>query len=135
MKRRARAIGRPTKAQQARQDAQRLHGCAMCHLRGCAQPNQTEIHHLTTGDLHGQKQRGQDFTVGLCGWHHRGDPRDFESYGGACRIERDMRNGYGPSFALHKRAFMDELSRALGERSMEALMRWQDSRIGNRRAA
>ena len=125
MKRRGRKS--PTAEQQRHQDAQRAHGCAMCHLRGNGQAGATEIHHLTTGDLHGQKQRGQDFTVGLCSWCHRGIPMPF------CQ-ERDMRRIHGPSFALHKKSFMDELWRKLGERSMEALMRYQNSRI-ERRAA
>lgn len=129
MKRRYRAIGNPTAEQQRHQDAQRMHGCAMCILRDNErQGGATEIHHLTCGDLHGQKQMGQEFTVALCSWHHRGAPLQY-------RPEREMRGTYGPSFALHKRAFMDELIDRLGERSMKPLQAWQDSRIEWRRAA
>jgi hypothetical protein len=31
-----------------------------------------EIHHLNDGGLHGGKRRGDDFTIPLCTWHHRG---------------------------------------------------------------
>lgn len=128
MKRRHRAIGRPTAEQQRHQDAQRSHGCAMCHLRGTPQAGPTELHHLTTGDLHGQKQLGQAFTVALCSWCHRGVPSPHYP------TASETRQAFGPSFALHKKSFMDELWRKLGERSMEALMRYQNSRI-ERRAA
>lgn len=31
-----------------------------------------EVHHLTMGGRHGAPRLGHAFTVGLCGWHHRG---------------------------------------------------------------
>lgn len=75
MKRRHRAIGSPTKAEQANQDAQRAHGCAACHLRGNVRAcGPVRVHHRTTGDLHGQKQLGHDATVALGDWHHQGVP-------------------------------------------------------------
>lgn len=129
MKFRYRAIGSPTAAQQAYQDAQRAHGCAACHLRGNhKQPGATEIHHRTTGDLHGQKQLGQDATVALCSWHHRGLPL----YG---QTQAVMRDTYGPSLAYHKRDFLSWLQDTLGERSTEALQQWADQRIDGRKAA
>lgn len=121
LRRRHRAVGAPTVAEQAYQDAQRENGCAMCLLLGfpgnaCGP---VRVHHRTTGDLHGQKQLGQDATVGLGDWHHQGIPLPG-------RQEPTMRNSFGPSLALHKRAFVDLLQESLGERSTEALQRFQD---------
>lgn len=124
-----RAIGSPTKAEQAQQDAQRAHGCAACLLRrNLKQPGPTEIHHRTTGDLHGQKQLGHGATVALCSWHHRGLPL----YG---QTQAVMRETYGPSLAFHKRDFLVWIQDVLGERSTAALQRWQDEQINGRKAA
>jgi len=138
MKRRHRAIGSPTKSQQAHQDAQRAHGCAMCRMlgfsfrglpEGMSPCGVTEVHHRTTGDLHGQKQLGHDATVALGAWHHRG----------TLMMNRPtvalMRERFGPSLAHHKRAFVDVIADNLGERSTEALQAWQDEQISMGRAA
>lgn len=143
MRRRYRAIGSPTKAQQARQDEQRANGCAMCRLLGFrftdsfGQPlpegmspcGMTEIHHRTTGDLHGQKQLGQDETIALGAWHHRGQLMPAMP-----TVDR-MRERFGPSLALHKRAFLDVIDDNLGVRSTEALQQWQDEKIRRGKAA
>lgn len=129
MKRRFRAIGSPTKAEQAQQDAQRAHGCAACHLRrNQTQAGVTEIHHRTTGDMHGQKQLGHDATVALCSYHHRG-----VTFPGFTQIL--MRERFGPSLALHKRDFVEWIQDVLGERSTAALQAWQDEQIAGRKAA
>lgn len=138
MRRRYRAIGAPTKAQQAHQDAQRAHGCAMCRVLGFSFRNlpegmspcgATEIHHRTTGDLHGQKQLGHDQTIALGSWHHRGQLQ-------ARYPTRDlMRDRFGPSLHHHKRAFLDVVQDNLGERSTAALQAWQDQQIGMEKAA
>lgn len=138
MRRRYRAIGSPRKADQARQDAQRTHGCAMCRLLGFSFRNLqegvspcgvTEIHHRTTGDLHGQKQLGQDATVALGAWHHRGQLT-------VQRPTRDlMRERFGPSYALHKVAFLDVIGDNIGERSTAALQAWQEREIYGEKAA
>lgn len=67
-----RAIPKCTPDQQARQDRARELGCIACKIEWgekegpAAMP--PEIHHLTrTG-----RQIGQDETVCLCQWHHRG---------------------------------------------------------------
>lgn len=130
MKKRFRAIGNPTKAQQAQQDAQRAHGCAACLLRG----NRTfggpvRIHHRTVGDLHGNKQLGQDCTVALCDWHHQGVLMPH------LPTEKRMREVFGPSLHHHKRDFLAWLQDRLGERSTAALQRWQDNQIEWRKAA
>lgn len=137
MKRRHRAIGSPTKAEQANQDAQRAHGCAACLLRGNAMfSGAVRVHHRTTGDLHGQKQLGQDQTVALCDWHHQGilefDPSSFHL---KLRSADEMREIYGPSLHHHKRDFVEWLQDVLGERSTGALQRWQEEQIYGSRAA
>ena len=125
----SRAIGNPTKAQQAHQDLQRAHGCAFCRLMGfsfrglsdgMSPCGPTQIHHRTTGDLHGQKQLGQDDTVGLGAWHHQGSLMEH------LPTRALMREKYGPSLHHHKRAFVDAIAEKLGERSTAALQRWQD---------
>lgn len=129
MKRRRRAIGNPTKAEQAYQDAQRAHGCAMCQLIGVSQLQTTEIHHRTIGDMHGQKQLGHDHTVALCGWHHRGELLDRYPTKDA------MRARLGPSLAHHKKDFLCLIWDVLGERSTAALQRWADEQREGRKAA
>lgn len=133
-----RRIGNPTRAAQAHQDAQRAHGCAMCRLlgfsfrglqEGMSPCGVTEIHHRTTGDLHGQLQLGHDQTVALGAWHHRGQLQ-------VVRPTRDaMRDKFGPSLAHHKRAFLEVIADHLGERSTAALQAWQDNEIGLEKAA
>lgn len=138
MKRRYRAIGSPTKAQQAHQDRQRAHGCAACLLMGLAPDacGPVRVHHRTTGDLHGQKQLGQGHTVALGDWHHQGilkeDPASFHLR----FLTRDeMLARFGPSLHHHKRDFVEWLQDTLGERSTEALQRWQDEQINWSEAA
>lgn len=124
LKSRYRAIGNPTKAQQAHQDLQREHGCAMCLLLGFARDacGPVRVHHRTTGDLHGQKQLGQDATVGLGDWHHQGVLFEFDTVD-------SMRGRFGPSLHHHKRDFVNVLQDNLGERSTAALQRWQDAQL------
>lgn len=138
MKRRRRAIGNPTKAEQAYQDAQRAHGCAMCRLMGIdfgslpdgySPCGMTEIHHRTTGDMHGQKQLGHDATVALGSWHHRGELMPGR------RTVDAMRDRYGPSLAHHKKDFLCLIWDVLGERSTAALQRWADEQREGRLAA
>lgn len=110
-----------TKSQQAYQDAARALGCVVCRFRGVAQVGATEIHHRNLGDLHGQKQLGQDAAVAMCEYHHRGIPlpglRDDE-----------MRDDYGPSYALHAKDFRiwtQDVLPGYG-RGTEAWQRYQD---------
>lgn len=125
MKSRHRAIGNPTKAEQAHQDRQRADGCAMCILLGFA-PNAcgpVRVHHLTVGDKHGQPQLGQDFTVGLGDWHHQGVLME------RWPKETLMKDEFGPSLFHHKREFVELLQARLGARSVTALQAFQDHRI------
>lgn len=87
-----------TKDQQAYQDRARSLGCVVCRFRGVQQVGGTEIHHRNGGDQHGQKQLGQHAVVALCEYHHRGVP-----VWGWC--DDEMREEYGPSYALHARDF------------------------------
>lgn len=47
-------------------------GCLACFLFA-GRFAHCEVHHLTIGGKHGAKRRGHRFTIGLCGWHHRGE--------------------------------------------------------------
>lgn len=87
-----------TKAEQAYQDAARELGCVVCRFRGQPQAGSTEIHHRNLDDKHGQRQLGQSHVVALCSWHHRGVPWWGHS-------DEEMREEYGPSFALTPRDF------------------------------
>lgn len=46
--------------------------CIACEIEGCAQLMPTEAHHLNLDGKAGQKRRGDDYTIPLCTWHHRG---------------------------------------------------------------
>jgi hypothetical protein len=120
-----RAIGNPTKAEQAYQDGARALGCAACLLRGLPKNacGPVRIHHRTTGDLHGQKQLGQHAVVALGDWHHQGIP--LPGLQAPAMLER-----FGPSLQLHKRRFVEWLQDTLGERSTAALQRFQDGLLG-----
>lgn len=122
MKRRHRAIGNPTKVEQAYQDAQREAGCAMCRLLGLGKNacGAITVHHRTVGDLHGQKQLSQRDTVGLAQWHHQGVLLPQYPTVDA------MREQFGPSLQHHKRAFLSVIEDNLGERGTGALQRWAD---------
>ncbi len=129
MKSRYRAIGNPTKVQQAHQDAQREHGCAACYLRkNKRQCGPVRIHHRNIGDMHGQKQLGQEYTVALGDWHHQGIPIEGRSL-------EQMRDEFGPSLHHHKRDFVEWIQDNLGERSTAALQRYQDSFLAKKDAA
>lgn len=47
-------------------------GCIACLRFGIWRV--PEVHHLNLGGLAGHKRRGDEFTIGLCRWHHRGIP-------------------------------------------------------------
>ncbi len=46
--------------------------CICCVIRGMSQPNRTEEHHCNLDGHAGQRRRGDDCSVSLCRWHHRG---------------------------------------------------------------
>lgn len=62
------------------------------------QPMKTEAHHLVDKGTR-EASGGDDATVPLCGWHHRGE--------GPLQLRpSEMVKLHGPSLRLHKRAFI-----------------------------
>lgn len=94
--------------------------CVACSKRGHPQPSRSEEHHLNLGGKAGQKRRGPEFTIPLCGWHHRGNQNSKMSSWTMTAI-------YGPSLAAQSKMFRaiygsdDELleitNRMIGSRS------------------
>lgn len=72
-------------------------GCLACRKRGWwAVP---EVHHLNLGGHAGQKRRGDEYTVGLCGYHHQGKvPSAFKTL-------KQCRRRLGPSLKHESVAF------------------------------
>jgi len=89
---------KPTKAQANYHGRAIELGCVVCRKLKQAQPNRTTLHHRNIGDLHGQKQIGQDFVVAMCAWHHLGDCLPGMNADA-------MRDAYGPSFDKHAKDF------------------------------
>ena len=78
----------------------RICGCVACHMAGVPGVVPPQIHHLNFGDKHGGKRLGDAATVGLCPWHHMGQP--FEGmWPGKCRVL------CGPSWAREPNAFRE----------------------------
>jgi hypothetical protein len=125
-----RAIKAATKTDQAHQDAARALGCMVCRFRianrmqTAPQCGPTHIHHRNIGDMHGQKQIGQDAFVALGAWHHDGD-----QIPGMSRDQ--MRAIYGPSFKHHARDFRAWTSDVLpyDGKGTEAWQQYQDDII------
>lgn len=81
----------PTKSEKRRYRALKELGCIACRINGnYGVP--AEIHHLVEGN----KRLGNDYTLPLCAFHHRGV------------AENSIERLKGPSLALNKRAFVDE---------------------------
>lgn len=97
-------------------------GCTPCSIRGLRVP--CEKHHLNEGDQPGRKRRGEQFTVGLCQWHHVGRCHCT----GAIRDCDGCKERCGPSWRHHKREFLD----AYGDG--DALLALQDLRIAGWKA-
>lgn len=133
-----RAIGSPTKTQQAYHDTARALGiCVVCLFRiergmqrrmVCGIPH---LHHRNLNDLHGQKQLGHDSVVLLGAYHHDGVLLDGWS-------SVRMRDVFGPSFALHARdfrAWTADVLPAYPGRGTERWQRWMDSEITRRQGS
>lgn len=117
----------PTRDQQAYQDAARELGCVVCRLRKCDMAGYPEIHHRNLDDKHGQRQLGQGAVVAMCSWHHRGVP--FWGWG-----DDEMRDVFGPSFALHARdfrAWTEDVLPHLTGRGTERWQKYQDELLGD----
>src|SRR6185312_5324477 len=71
-------------------------GCLCSRRRGWyAAP---EVHHLNLGSHAGQKRLGDEHTIGLSPWHHRGVPVMGMN-------AKQCRKMLGPSLALERNAF------------------------------
>lgn len=89
------------RADRIRDTAIREIGCICCLREGLG-ATPAEKHHLLTTGLHGNgKRRGEQFTVGLCQYHHRGigNPAQFRSPSLA-REPRSFRARYGDDEVL-----------------------------------
>jgi hypothetical protein len=119
-----RAIKAATRIEQSYQDAARALGCVVCLRMGWTQPNETHIHHRNVGDLHGQKQLGQDCVVAMCAYHHEGVPL-------AGMQQDEMRESWGPSYKLHARDFREWTQDQLPGygRGTEAWQKYQDEEL------
>ena len=120
-----------TKAEADYQERARALGCVVCRFRiengiqSDGQVGATEIHHRNLDDKHGQRQLGQHAVVALCEYHHRGVLWMFWS-------TDEMREQYGPSYALHARDFRvwtADVLPGLG-RGTEAWQCYQDELLG-----
>ena len=78
-------------------------GCTACSMYGVGYRVMCEKHHLNEGDQPGRKRRGEQFTVGLCQWHHVGKCHCT----GAVTDCPSCRLKHGPSWRHHKREFLD----------------------------
>lgn len=74
-------------------------GCLACRMR--RRYSQCQVHHLNEDGKAGAPRRGDEFTIGLCPWHHVGEP-----IGGLSRSE--CRRIVGPSLKLESREFREE---------------------------
>ena len=70
-------------------------GCIACRQRGVY--SQADVHHL----LSGGRRRGNQYTIPLSPWHHRGVPPDGMTVAEANRY-------YGPSLARAPKSFRAE---------------------------
>lgn len=94
-------------------------GCLACRKLGRYRVP-CHIHHLNLGGHPGQERRGDQFTIGLCPWHHDGIyPSGY--------TESRMRDEHGPSFKLHKLKFWEHFG------TDDALLDWQNELIARRR--
>lgn len=92
-----------TPAEKSRRfDKLRELGCVCCLLNQDNGDGMTstpvEIHHLNGGGHHGQKRRGDEFTIPLCSYHHRAVPAFSAPY-------RTQAEHYGPSWAKGSKPF------------------------------
>lgn len=90
-------------------------GCICCRDMGLGFVP-AEKHHLLTTGMHGNgKRRGEQFTVGLCAYHHRGVGTPTA----------------GPSYAREPRAFRERWPDAwLLETQDRLLAEWANNTIG-----
>ena len=89
-------------------------GCIACYKRGWF--NECQVHHLNLGEHAGQKRLGDEFTIGLCPWHHVGEPIGILS-------AQECWRRFGPSMKLQPLKFREVFG------SDQDLLRFQNERI------
>lgn len=82
----------------ARSPLVRAMPCIACEIEGVQQPSPTEEHHLNLGGKAGQKRLGDEYSIPLCGHHHRGEPPGEITASQALYI-------FGPSLARNSKLF------------------------------
>lgn len=86
-------------------------GCLACKRDGFGW-TYPEIHHLLSTGLHGNgRRRGDDATIGLCQWHHRGQRDEYCHW------------AIGPSYSRSARAFRERYG------DDHSLLAWQNTLI------
>lgn len=72
--------------------------CLACQKQRCEQPFVTEVHHLVDKGYR-EHSGGDEATIPLCVWHHRGIQLEGHT-------EAGMRDRFGPSLFHTKRQFV-----------------------------
>ena len=89
-------------------------GCLACRRMGYF--SACQVHHLNLGEHAGQRRLGDEHTIGLCPWHHVGEPiRAFTL--------AECRDLLGPSMKHEPRRFREFFG------SDAALLAWQNELI------
>lgn len=89
-------------------------GCLACRRLGTYRP--PDVHHLNLGGHAGQVRRGDECTIGLCEYHHRGiTPEMFTA--------AEARYFLGPSLKHEPNAFREQFG------TDDALLAWEDELI------
>jgi hypothetical protein len=86
-------------------------GCLACRRVGFY--TVPEVHHLNLGAHAGQVRRGDEFTIGLCPYHHQGRPHP-------AFLPDQVRDILGPSLAKAPNTFRQVFG------SDDALLAWQN---------
>ena len=73
-------------------------GCLACRRRGWFKA--PDVHHLNFDGKAGQERLGNEHTVGLCAYHHRGLPFDGKTFEWCRRV-------VGPSLAKESKSFRE----------------------------
>lgn len=100
------------RSKDARFDRLREHGCVCCLMNPSLGFQYTgfgipEIHHLNEGGLHGGKRRGDEYTIPLCAYHHRGKINHHHPLIGPMSSIEEVRRLFGPSWAHGSQIFRD----------------------------
>lgn len=101
-------------------------GCICCLIKGRGFVP-AEKHHLLTTGLHGNgRRRGEQYTIGLCSYHHQGEKAVGTSE--ARRLSVLAGPSYGDEPVLFREEFGTDAE--LLELQDRAIAAWADSTIG-----